>query len=233
MTVHDVLPADPLPDLHRPRGPRLAGLSVVLTRRSHRIDLDAAVRRAHLAAPVVADDHEVVVLDRSHDLAVWHPGARVVPVAGETELPAAASAARKEWIVLADAHRAAALGGLGRCLAAAVDHAIVLGRRVGAPAPDRAPARRATHALGLVPRASRRRAPDRTEEFPFVLLRRDLARRLGVVAGSHLPAADLAVLAVLLDARAAIVRVHDRPACGPPARPAGVARYGARRRRLP
>jgi hypothetical protein len=226
-----------VPDLHRPRGPRLTGLSVVLVRRD-RSELGGAVRRAHIAAAAVAQEHEVIVLDRTGD-AQDHPGARVLPLGGD-ELPEAAAAARMEWLVVADARRAPALTGLDRCLTAAPDHAIVLGRRIAIP--SQLPPRRVAHAFALLTRPTRRRAPARMEEFPFVLLRRDLARRLGVVAGSHLPAADLAVLAVLLDARAAIVRVHDRPACRPAAasgaprhgvgalRPPGVDRAALRRR---
>jgi hypothetical protein len=238
--VSAVLPADPLADLHRPRAPRLAGLSVVLVRRD-RGDLDAAVRQAHVAAKGVADGHEVVVLDRSGQPAAPHPGARVLSVGAGEDLPEAAAAARLEWLVLADARRASALGGLARCLAATPDHPIVLGRRAAAATPRAPRSRRAAHPFVPAPLSHRRRAPARMEEFPFVLLRRDLARRLGVVAGSHLPAADLAVLAVLLDARAAIVRVHDRPVCRPAAasgaprrgegavRPPGVDRTPRRR----
>jgi hypothetical protein len=210
-----MLPADPLPDLHRPPGRRLDALSVVLVRRERRTDLKAALHRAHVAAQAVAVEHEVIVLDRAGDPAATHSGARIAePEAGQADVPAAASVARMEWLVLAEIGRAAALTGLGRCLIAVPDHPIVLGRRVGAPA-LRMPPRRWSHPPALLSRSTRRRVPARTEEFPFVLMRRDLARRLGVVAGSHLPAADLAVLAVLLDSRAAIVRVHDRPACRP------------------
>ena len=236
-----MLPADPAPDLHRPHAPRLAGLSVVLVRRD-RGDLDAPIRRAHVAARGIADGHEVVVLDRSEDPAVRHAGARVLALGAGEDLPEAAAAARLEWLVLADARRTPALGELARCLAATPDHPIVLGRRLAAASASAPRSRRAAHPSVLLPHSDRRRAPGRTEEFPFVLLRRDLARRLGVVAGSHLPAADLAVLAVLLDARAAMVRVHDRPVCRPAAasgaprcgegagRPPGVDRTPGRRR---
>ncbi|HEU4656124.1 MAG TPA: hypothetical protein VFR97_01300 [Capillimicrobium sp.] len=235
-----MLPADPVPDLHRPRGPRLAGLSVVLVRRD-RCRIGGAVRRAHLAAAAVAQEHEVIVLDRVGDVDDRRD-ARVMPLTAGEELPGAAAVARLEWLVVADARRAPALAGITRCLTAAPDHAIVLGRRIDALPPQPVPPRRIAHSFTLLARHTRRRAPARSEEFPFVLLRRDLARRLGVVAGSHLPAADLAVLAVLLDARAAIVRVHDRPACRPAAasgaprhgvgavRPPGVDRTPLRRR---
>ena len=52
-----ILPADPTPDLHRPRGPALGGLSVVVTAAHGAPGLSRAVRHAHAAAAAVAREH--------------------------------------------------------------------------------------------------------------------------------------------------------------------------------
>jgi hypothetical protein len=192
-----LLPADPLPDLRRARGRRLPGVSVL-------VDAGAgdpaagerAARRAEAVAAAVAERHEVVV--------TAGPDAR---------LRALESPDRLDWVVLANADAAGSLAELGRCLAAAADHDVVVGRRLAAPAPRR-------RRRGARPRApvaaGPRRGAGREQEHPFVLVRRDLARRIARTAGGELPAVDLAVLAVLMGAHVALVRVHDRAAHRPP-----------------
>lgn len=195
-----LLPADPLPDLRRTRGPRLPGVSVLLDAGGDDASAGAAgeraARRAESVAAAVAERHEVVV--------AAGPDAR---------LRALESPDRLDWIVLADADAAGSLAELGRCLAAAVDHDVVVGRRLAARAPRRR--RRGARPRTRAVPAGRRRGAGREPEHPFVLVRRDLARRIALTTGGELPPADLAVLAVLMGAHVALVRVHDRPAHRP------------------
>jgi hypothetical protein len=192
------LPADPLPDLRRARGPRLPGVSVLLDAGAWGAAAERAVLRTEAIAAAVAERHEVVVADG--------PGAR---------LEALGAPGRLEWIVLADAAAAGSLAELGRCLAPAAGHDVVVGRRLSARTPRWR--RRGAPPRARAASAGRDRAGGRDEDHPFVLVRRDLARRIARTAGGELPAVDLAVLAVVLGAHVALVRVHDRPAHRPPA----------------
>jgi hypothetical protein len=191
------LPADPLPDLRRTRGPLLTGVSVLLDAGAGEASAagERAARRAGTVAAAVAERHEVVVTG-----------------GGDARRRALESPGRLDWVVLADAAAAGSLAELGRCLAAAADHDVVVGRRLAAPAPRR---RRRGVPASLGAAAGRGRAAGRAQEHPFVLVRRDLARRIARTAGGELPPVDLAVLAVLMGAPAALVRVHDRAAHRP------------------
>jgi hypothetical protein len=171
----------------------LPSLSVVVTRPGP-VAPHHAVALGGRAAAAVAERHEVVV----HE--------------GESVLAGAAAVARHEWLLLVDARDAAALGDVPALVSASAGHAMVLGRRRRLP-PRSPRARRSAH-LTLLDPPARRRAGAPAQDHPLVLLRTDLARRLVSVCGSDLPAADLAVLAVLLGEHVAIVRVGasaDRP----------------------
>ncbi len=202
-----ILPADPTPDLHRPRGPALDGLSVVVTAPHGAPGLPRAVRHAHAAAAAVAREHEVVVLDEP------------VPPGSCGDLAAAASAARHESVVLTDVGGALALGELGRGLRAAARRDVVLGRRLGArpPRPRRPAARDTPWARGR-PALPPPRARGHTADHPFVLLPRTLARSLGALAGvggGDLTAADVEALADAAGVGVTVLRVHERPAHRP------------------
>jgi hypothetical protein len=192
-----LLPADPLPDLRRARGARLPGVSVLLDAGTGDPAAgERAARRAEAVAAAVAERHEVVVTSGA-----------------DARLRALEFPDRLDWVVLADATAAGSLAELGRCLAAAGDHDVVVGRRLAGRAPRRR--RRGARLRARTVPAGRRRGAGREQEHPFVLVRRDLARRIARTAGGELPPVDFAVLAVLMGAHVALVRVHDRPAHRP------------------
>lgn len=208
---------------------RLAGVSIVIPCRDDEETAVAAVLNAAEAGALIADEHEIIVVDDASADASADRVAGLMRAGTPVKLLLHASrkgyaqalrtgveAARHPWVVLADAAFELDLRQLEHFLVFSADHDLLLGRRTLRHA---SMAARANAAIWdrLVARATG--APAHDVDCPLKLVRRELLERVAA-ARPAIASAELLLAVRELGARVVEVPVHEST------RLAGAARSG-------
>jgi glycosyltransferase involved in cell wall biosynthesis len=217
MAVTDLLPASSRPHAVG----RLRGLSIVLPCHDEAENVERAIDEATTAGELVADAHEVIVVDdgsadATRDLAAARaaedPRVRVlvhdVNRGYGAALRTGFAAARLEWIFLTDADLQFDMSELARFAPLAPSSDIVAGYRVHRADPPHRLLNAAAWNL-LVRRTFD--VPVRDVDCAFKLMRRDLVQRLPLSAEGAVVSTELVVRAQQAGARIAETGVHHRP----------------------
>jgi glycosyltransferase involved in cell wall biosynthesis len=205
----------------RPVAARLAGLSVVLPCLDEEDNVTEAVREATTAAELVADAHEILVVDdgsrdrtrtRAEALAAADSRVRVLAHDGNLGYGAAMrtglDAARMPWVLLADADLQFDLTQLRDFLALAPDNDLLMGYRiVRMDALHRRVNAAAWNALVRHTFA----VPVRDVDCGFKLLRRSTLHGLRLTADGAMFSPELVAALAARGARITQLAVHHRP----------------------
>ena len=210
---------------------RLRGLSIVLPCHDEAENVERAIAEATAAGELVADAHEVIVVDdgstdATRDLAAAQaaedPRVRVlvhdVNRGYGAALRTGFAAARLEWIFLTDADLQFDMTELARFAPLAPSSDFVVGYRVHRADP---PHRLLNAALwnALVRRAFD--VPVRDVDCAFKLMRRELVQALPLTADGAMVSTELIARALQADARIAQLGVTHRPRAA--GRPSGAS----------
>jgi glycosyltransferase involved in cell wall biosynthesis len=212
---------DSVPDLRRLGGSRLSGLSIVLPCFDEQDNVATAVREATAAAELVADAHEVIVVDdgssdRTLDAAlaeaVLDPRVQVVVHEHNRGYGAALrsgmGAARYEWVFLTDADLQFDLRDLRLFVPLTASHDLVMGFRMRRRDPW--PRRLNARAWNWLVRRTLD-VPVGDVDCAFKLIRRDLLEQLTLVSDGATISPELVAKADHAGARICELGVHHRP----------------------
>jgi glycosyltransferase involved in cell wall biosynthesis len=227
MAVTDLLPAAGRPHVVG----RLRGLSIVLPCHDEAENVERAIDEATTAGELVADAHEVIVVDdgssdATRELAAARaaedPRVRVLVHEVNRGYGAALrtgfAAARLEWIFLTDADLQFDMGELARFAPLAPSSDIVAGYRIHRADPPHRLLNAAAWNL-LVRRTFD--VPVRDVDCAFKLMRRELVQALPLTAEGAMVSTELIARAAQADARFAQLGVTHRPRAA--GRPSGAS----------
>jgi glycosyltransferase involved in cell wall biosynthesis len=227
MAVTDLLPAAGRPHVVG----RLRGLSMVLPCHDEAENVERAIDEATTAGELVADAHEVIVVDdgssdATRELAAARaaedPRVRVLVHDANRGYGAALrtgfAAARLEWIFLTDADLQFDMTELARFAPLAQSSDIVAGYRVHRADPPHRSLNAAAWNL-LVRRTFD--VPVRDVDCAFKLMRRELVQSLPLTADGAMASTELIARAAQADARFAQLGVTHRPRAA--GRPSGAS----------
>jgi glycosyltransferase involved in cell wall biosynthesis len=204
-----------------PAAERLRSLTVVLPCHDEEDNVLAAVRDAHEAAEMAAEEHEIIVVDDGSSDATGRLAAaaaeddpRVRVVVHEHNrgyggaLRSGIAAARCDWILLTDADLQFDLTELTRFVAPARTHDVVVGYRLV----RMDPVMRRVNAYAWNRLVGRVFDLDvRDVDCAFKLIRRELAQRLVLTADGAMISTELLARAALAGASIAELGVRHRP----------------------
>jgi glycosyltransferase involved in cell wall biosynthesis len=212
---------DRVPELRRLRPARLSGLSIVLPCFNEQDNVATAVREATAAAELVADVHEVIViddgssdgtLDAALGEAVLDPRVQVVVHESNRGYGAALrsgiGAARYEWVFLTDADLQFDLRDLRLFLPLSESHDLLMGFRMQRQDPWHR--RVNAHAWNWLVRQTLR-VPVGDVDCAFKLIRRDVLEHVTLGSDGATISPELIAKADHAGARICELGVHHRP----------------------